>query len=278
MKSTLLSVTTALIVAALAVPSRADAPAAVATVAPSPAPTPDASAGTTQIEGGLTTDILGNNKGDWTSQYVTAMFSKPQSPSSYVTVSNNQRFGYTDVDFEGGVYIPTLTPNGTLELMAAASPQHNVLPAFNYLVGYDARAGGGMGYDLSTAGRIYNGTLSGSVNANIQTLGVNKYFGSDYVAVTTSFAKLSNVPGVATSYSAKVATYLPRDSFGATVSFGKDIENTGTAIAVYQSTGFDADELHWFSAKTALHAGLGFYNLAGAYGRFEVRLGLRQRI
>jgi hypothetical protein len=47
---------------------------------------------------------------------------------------------------------------------------------------------------------------------------------------------------------------------------------------VYHETTIDIDELHWFSHRIALHAGGEFDNLAGAYGRFEVRLGVRERI
>jgi YaiO family outer membrane protein len=296
MKSTLLLVAAFMLAAALAIPGQADEPlvapspstglapsltlAASATPAPQPSPaaTFNPLADSTEIEGGLTGDALSNNKGGWDSQYLTAMFSAPRSASTYVTASNNNRFGYNDADFEAGTYVPTATPHGTLELMAAVSPQHNILPSFNYLAGYDLRAGGGMGYDYSVAGRHYSGDVTGSLQATIQTVGVNKYFGNDYVDVSASFAKLSNVPGVATSYAAKWATYRANDSFSVTATLGKDIENTGNAIAVFQTTGVDADDLHWFSKKFAWHAGLGVYNLAGAYSRIEARFGIRERI
>jgi YaiO family outer membrane protein len=247
-------------------------PTSVPTPNPEPTPTP-----ALNIEGGASTDQLTNNRGTWNEQNLQAILTGKISACG--VAANDERFGYDDHWYEAGVYLPTNSPHGTVELLGGFSPEHNVLPGSQYGAGYDLREGGGFGYQATFTNRNYP-AINGDPAVNVQTgtLGFDKYFQDQRVAFFVNGANLSNVNGLAISYGGKWNLYAPNDTLNVGASLGRDVENTGTSIAVYHETTIDVDELHWLSHRVALHAGAEFDNLAGAYGRFEVRLGVRERI
>lgn len=239
-------------------------------------PMPSASPGVylIDIEAGGYQDQLSNSRGSWNDNYLLAIVRDPKSSFSvYALGSQDSRFGFRDHRFEFGVSAPTDGPHGTLSVYGAYSPEHNVLAQNEFGVGYDLRAGGGYGYQVALADRAYP-----SVNALIYTVGADRYFGNNRVAYVLSIAQLNNVPGVALSHTLRYSHYAAKDTINLGVTVGQDVENTGTRIAVYATPSVDLDVLHWTDPTTGVHIGLGFYNVAGAYGRFEVRLGLRKRI
>jgi YaiO family outer membrane protein len=226
-----------------------------------------------EVEAGAFTSAVSGNRGAWNGDYVAATARNANNDSLYARAGREDRFGSTDNTYEAGAY-ERIAPNAVLNLAAAFSPQHNVLPQNVLGGGIDLRAGGGYGFQAGYAARNYT-----AQRASILTAGADRYSGNTRVALVLTFAGLSNVSGIAMSETLQVARYLACDTLGASVSVGRDVENVGAPniVAVYPTTQFDVNDVHWFSPRTALNAGVGWYVLSGAYSRLEVRIALRQR-
>ena len=272
MRALHISVLVAVAVALSAAPSRADAPAMPATAA-TPAPTAPQGQDTVDLELGGSNDWLNAGRGMWHGSYALANFTSTSGFKAYAGALDTVRFGQDDSGYVVGIYVPTKTPHGTFNAEYGFSPQHNNLPATQWTAGYDLRLENGYGVQGSYDNRSYT-----TLDAQIWHAGFDKYFGDDRLAYSTSFAALSNVPGIAFSQTVSWSKTLPLDAVTVAANVGRDVENTGfNRIAVYDAASLTVDDVHWVDPHAAVHADVSYNSLAGAYQRFEVLLGLRLR-
>lgn len=226
------------------------------------------------VESGIADDTLTKNRGEWDEEYVNVVARDGNARSGYVRVADDSRFGENDPSYEAGTYI-AVTPGMTLNAIANISPTHQVLPGTSLEGGLDLSGNAGFDYSVEYAQRDF--TLS---DADVSTIGLSRYFGSDRLAATMNVAHLSNVPGLAVSEGLSFARYLACDSMSFSVSTGRDVESTGVGsnVAVYQANSYDINDLHWFTPHFALNVGGGWYLLVGAYSRFEIRIAVHERL
>ena len=223
---------------------------------------------------GSSTDTLTGNRGNWNEQYITLSSRDGAAHSSYGSITTDQRFGLTDITYEGGTYF-VLTPKLLASAVASFSPTHQVLPASTLQGAVDLRLAQGYGLQTSLAQRDYPSAV-----ADILTGGADHYIGNQHLSVTISAVNLSNVPGTAVSAGITYARTLRCDDVSFALSGGRDVENTGTGanVAICQTINYTANELHWLTPHTAISLGAGWYLLTGAYDRFEVHLAINERI
>lgn len=229
---------------------------------------------TLDVEAGSTTDSLTGNRGTWDEQYVSVNTRNGPGHAAYADVTTDQRFGLSDITYEGGWYVP-LAPKLLFDAVAAFSPTHQVLPDSALQAGLDLRAGNGYGYQTSYAQRNYPTAV-----ANIATVGADRYRGNHHFSMTLTAVHLSNAPGIAMSAGVAYTGYLRCDNLSFALSGGRDVENTGVGanVAIYQTISYTASDLHWFTPHTALAFGAGWYLLTGAYDRFELHVALHERL
>ena len=226
------------------------------------------------MEVGASNATLTKNRGNWSSSSLLLEERDGNRHSAYIRAADDLRFGQNDNDYEGGAYL-AVRPHVIVDLIGSFSPQHNILPASSLQGDLDLRAGGGYGYQAGYASRQYS-----TVGASIENLGMDRYFRDLRVAGTVTFARLTNVPGIALSEGVSMARYLPCDTENLALSTGRDVENVGIGAppAVYHSLTVFLGDTHRLSSRTGLDLGLGWYGLTGAYDRFEVRVALRERL
>jgi YaiO family outer membrane protein len=252
--------------------------AVVATLLATPAlaacPFTELPAKNVQVESGVTSDGLTNNRGEWNEQYLQAVARDGNQFSIYGRVADDQRFGTSDPSYESGIFTE-LGKHLIADLSGNFSPTHLVLPETIVSGGLDFRMAHGYGVQGHFAERTFP-----TQNAGITTVGFDRYAGQARVAVVLSFAQLSTVPGTALSETLVLARYLPCDNESVSFSNGRDVESTGvgSGLAVFKAIGYDLNDVHWISKRLALNIGAGWYLLIGAYNRFEVRIALRERL
>jgi YaiO family outer membrane protein len=234
----------------------------------------DPPAKTLTAQAGASTDTLTGNRGTWGEQYVSLTERDGTSHSAYAQVTTDQRFGLADTTYEGGSYFP-ITSRLLADVIASFSPTHQVLPETTLQGGLDLRAGQGYGYQAQYVQRNYSTAV-----ADIATGGADRYVGNQHFGVTVTSTHLSNVPGTALSAGVYYARYLHCDTVSLAASGGRDVENTGVGanVAIYQTINYTASDVHWFTPRTALSFGAGWYLLTGAYDRFELEMALHERI
>jgi YaiO family outer membrane protein len=223
---------------------------------------------------GSTTDTLTGNRGNWNEQYAVLSTRDAPSHASYASVTTDQRFGLSDITYEGATYF-LLAPNLNASAVLSFSPTHQVLPDSTLQGGLDLRLAHGDGVQADFTQRNYPGAV-----ADILTGGADRYTGNQHFGVSVTAVHLSNVPGTAMSAGLTYARTLRCDDLSLAVSGGRDVENTGVGanVAIYQTINYSANVQHWLTPYTAISLGAGWYLLTGAYDRFEVHLALNQRI
>jgi len=226
------------------------------------------------VEEDVSSSSLTQGRGSWQENSLIVESRDGNTHSFYASAADDVRFGERDADYEAGAYAP-IARHVIADVIAAFSPQHQVLPASSGQIDLDVRAGAGYGYQAGFATRNY-----ATVNASIQHLGVDRYFRDLRLAGNVTVAHLNNVPGLALSEGGSITRYLACDTENFSVSTGRDVENTGvgTQLAVYHSQTFYAGDLHRLSSHVGLLIGVGWYELTGAYNRLEIRFALRERI
>ncbi len=226
------------------------------------------------LQEGASAATLTKGRGNWSGASVLVVARDGNKRSAYVRAADDVRFGEDDNEYEAGTYL-AVTPHVIADLIGSFSPQHNVLPASSAQGDLDLRAGGGYGYQAGYATRQYT-----SVGASIEHVGMDRYFRDLRLAGTITFARLSNVPGIALSEGVSMARYLPCDTENFALSTGRDVENVGfgTPPAVYHSLSFSLGDTHRLSSRIGLAIAMGWYGLTGAYDRLEVRVALRERL
>lgn len=226
------------------------------------------------VEAGSTSDTLTDNKGTWNEQYLTIATHDGPARAAYAAVTTDQRFGLSDITYEGGAYV-RVAPKLTFDAIASFSPTHQVLPDSALQSGLDLRGGNGYGYQATYAQRNYPSAV-----ADIATIGADRYRGNRHFSVAVTAVHLSNVPGTAMSAGVTYTGYLRCDTLSFALSGGRDVENTGVGanVAIYQQISYSANDMHWFTPHTALAFGAGWYLLTGAYDRFELHVALHERL
>uniref|UniRef100_E6Q420 YaiO beta-barrel domain-containing protein n=1 Tax=mine drainage metagenome TaxID=410659 RepID=E6Q420_9ZZZZ len=226
------------------------------------------------VEEGASSAALTKGRGSWSSGSLLVLARDGNERSAYVRAADDVRFGQNDNEYEGGAYL-AVTPHVIADIIGSFSPQHNVLPASSAQGDLDFRSGAGYGYQMGYATRQYS-----TVGASIEHVGMNRYFRDLRLAGNITFARLSNVPGLALSEGVSLGRYLPCDTEDFSVSTGRDVENVafGAPPAVYHSLTFYLGDTHRLSSHVGLDMGIGWYGLTGAYDRFEVRFALRERL
>lgn len=227
---------------------------------------------TVSIETSATTDAV-TNHANWQEQALTIDSRDGDRRSFYGRVASDQRFGSTDRSYDAGAFSPLgLHLIGNLE--GSFSPTHAILPATTESGGLDWRTGGGYGYQAQYTQRNYT-----AQNAGIVSLAADHYVGVDRFAIGVTLAGVTAVPGIALTTHGTFARYFTCDEETFTVSGGRDVELTGAPgrVAVYKALSFDSNVVHWFTRNWGVSVGAGWDILTGAYDRFEVRVGLRER-
>ncbi len=226
------------------------------------------------IQEGASAATLTKGRGAWSGASLLVVARDGNTRSAYVRAADDVRFGENDNEYEAGTYL-AVRPHVIADLIGSFSPQHNVLPASSAQGDLDLRAGGGYGYQVGYATRQYT-----SLGAAIEHVGMDRYFRDLRFAGTLTFARLSDVPGIALSEGVSMARYLPCDTENISLSTGRDVENVGfgTPPAVYHSLSLYLGDTHRLSSRIGLAIGMGWYGLTGAYDRFEVRVALRERL
>ena len=226
-----------------------------------------------QVDTGATNATVSRGNPPWREQFVQAVVRDGNTHSVYLRAADDQRFGKTDPNYEGGVY-DKLAPNVIADLVAGFSPTHAFVPATMVGGGVDVRASRGYGVQAQYVERAYS-----TQNAGITTLGFDRYVGTAHLDVAFTGAVLSNVPGVALSERAGYDRSAGCDDETFVVSAGRDVESTGvkTNVAVYQAYSYNASDTHWMNPHLAWQFGAGWDVLVGAYSRLEFRVSLRER-
>lgn len=224
------------------------------------------------LEAGAAVDAVTNHS-DWQQQSLTLAERDGNRSSYYGRAASDTRFGATDPSYEAGGSA-SLGQHLYVNADGSFSPTHIILPATTEGGGLDWRTNGGFGYQAQFAARNYT-----TQNAGIVTLGTDMYAGANRYALGVTGAGVTGVPGVALTMHGSFARYLTCDQETFSIAGGRDVESTGVPgqIAVYKALSFDANAVHWFSEHFGINAGAGWYILAGAYNRFEVRIALRER-
>ena len=235
---------------------------------------PQPPAPVTELEGGTSSSAVSHNHGSWNRAYLLATLHNTSNGAIYAGAAREERFNSSDNAYEAGFY-QRIARNLTLTGSGTVSPQHDFLPENSLSGGLELRGGDGYGAQVGYTTRNYV-----DQRAQIVTTGIDRYAGNSRVGFVVSLAGLTNVTGVAMSETLQAAKYLPCDTAQASLSLGRDVENTGAVnqVAVYSTRSIDLNDIHWFSPRTALNAGVGWYVLTGAYARLEVRLAIRQRL
>lgn len=253
-----------------------------ATPAPAPTPLPGATPWPTQpqpfntvdLEAGGSNDWLNSGRGMWHGAYADLFYAATSGFKAYGGALNTVRFGQSDGGYYAGVYVPTKSPHGTLNVEYGFSPTHYNIPASYWQANYDLRLPDGFGVQAGYGNRSYT-----FENVPIWSGGFDKYFGDDRLAYRATFASISGTPGVGFSQTVTWNKTLPADYVTVAANVGRDIENTGfNHVAFYTTTVLVLDDVHWIDSRTAIHADVNYNSLAGAYQRSEVLLGLRVRL
>ncbi len=226
-----------------------------------------------QVDTGASNASVTRGNLPWREAFLQAVARDGNTRSMYVRAARDERFGATDLTYEGGAY-EKLAPNVLANVVAGFSPTHAVMPASQLGGGVDVRAADGYGVQAQYVERAYT-----SQNAGITTLGFDRYAGQAHFLVSFTGAVLSNVPGVALSERAGYQRTVGCDDESFAISAGRDVESTGvgTNVAVYQAYSYNASNTHWMNPRLAWQAGAGWDVLVGAYSRFEIRVMLRER-
>src|SRR6202007_3067870 len=99
------------------------------------------------------------NRGNWDEQYVTLVDRDGTAHSAYLRAADDTRFGQSDPSYEGGTYV-AVDPKLILNAIANFSPTHQVLADSTLQGGFDARTGGGYGYQAEYAQRNFSTTIA----------------------------------------------------------------------------------------------------------------------
>ncbi|MBV8720644.1 MAG: hypothetical protein JO277_00750, partial [Candidatus Eremiobacteraeota bacterium] len=142
------------------------------------------------------------------------------------------------------------------------------------IAGYDVRTGGGWGYQVGYVGRAFS-----SASAANYGFGVDRHWKRQRLGYFVQLASISNRSSVGVVQGLRWSTDLPADTVTLTTGAGRGVESTGrNRVAVHDTFGFDADDLHWLDPHTAIRADVGYFSVSRAYQRFLVLLGMRVRI
>lgn len=254
--------------------------AQVTPVIPLATPQPSPSPGTRQrptivdFEAGGSNSYLNHGKGRWESGYFNTVYEGPSGLKLHIDAVNEVRFGSSSDVYAGGADIPTGRPNGVLHLGYGVSTNNDVVPTSAVLAGYDLRTGGGWGYQFGYVGRDFS-----SATAANYGFGVDRHWDRQQLGYFVSLSTVSNKTGLGIVQGVRWSTYLPADTVTLTADAGRGAESTArNRVAIHDIVGFNADELHWLDAHTAIRLDAGYFSVSRAYQRFLVLMGLRVRV
>jgi YaiO family outer membrane protein len=226
------------------------------------------------LEAGGSNSYLNHGKGRWESGYFGTTFDTPSGIKVHLNALNDVRFGNSNDVYAIRTDIPTLRPNGTLDVGYAYSPRNDVLPTRAIFGGYDLRAGGGWGYQFGYAGRSFS-----SASADSYGFGIDRHWKRQRLGYFVSFSTVSNRTGLGIVQGVRWSTDLPDDTVTLTSSAGRGTESTGrNRVGIRDVFSFDADELHWLDARTGIRLNVGYVSVSPPYQRFFVLMGLRVRV
>jgi len=226
------------------------------------------------LEAGGSNSYLNEHEEKWETAYAEADFAAPSGFKLNFIAQNNVAFGESNASYALTTDVPTHVPNGILDAGYIYSPGNHVFPTVAWLIGYDLRTGGGYGYEFGYFDRSYS-----TASASNYAIGMDRQFRHQRLAYFASFATLSTRSGVGVVQGLRWSTDLPTDSVVVVTSAGRGIEATGrNTVAMHDLFGFDAADLHWLDARTAIRVDAGYFSVWGSYQRFFALVGLRVRL
>ncbi len=256
------------LVAALVIASVAVAPASTPTPTPAPTATPSI-----QVETGGSWANLTNGYGEWHSVHATGEW-KAGRHGDYVTFTEATRNGVTDPIYLAGAVFPA-SKQTILSLEGSFSPTHTFSPASTLAASFDHRLARGWGYQLGASHVTYP-----SLEADIESLGADRYFGHYRAAYQVSLVTLSNVAGLAMNQKLTLARFYGPDDEHSTslvVSAGRDVENVNGVVAVYPLYEIDLAGRYWLSRRVALVYDLFTLRQGALYHQTGLQVGIRER-
>lgn len=240
-----------------------------AAATPQPAPTPLAT-----LEAGGSSEQLSNGRGTWNNSYVTYVNRSAPRAAAYGMFSRETRFGKSDPQYLGGVYLP-VSANTIFNLELTFSPTHQVLAHHDISISLDHRLARGFGYTLGTARRSYPGLA-----VQGESVLVDRYWGSQRAAYTLSSVQLSNTGRWSFTHSVSYAYYYGAQALSqitVALSAGRDAENVGPGVLLSSVTSARVGGTHWLGPGWALTWDAATTTQGNAYSRSGIQLGLRRR-
>lgn len=241
-------------------------------VASASAPVPEPTATPSfQVETGETSAHLTNGYGEWHSVYATGEW-KVGRRASYVTFTEATRNGARDVIYLAGTVFPA-AQRTSLSLEGSFSSTHAFSPMSGLSASVDHRLMQGWGYQLGVRHLTYP-----SLEADIESLGADRYFGNYHASYQVSLVSLSNVTGPAVNHRLTLTRYYGPDDKHFTsfvVSGGRDVENVNGLVAVYPLFEVHLAGRYWLGPRAAIIYDLFTLRQGVLYHQTGLQIGIR---
>jgi YaiO family outer membrane protein len=234
-----------------------------------PEPTPQV-----EIELGGAYESLTNDAPDWQTYFFRFNRKFSSGQVLYGEAAVVRRFNQTDPGFMIGLYQPlTKSRRWSATFEVSGSPTHDVLPAFAFYGQLHRNFGSGW---VGSAGLRHSRYSEN--NANIGLFGVEKYIKAYRGAYTLYVAHL-NGSGTSASHVFRGDYYYgERNSIGAGLAFGQEIESVGNGEFI-RSDVFGVHLLgrHWFNQKWGMSYVALWQRQGSFYNRSGAQVGLLMR-
>ena len=227
-----------------------------------------------QVELGASYEHLSSGFPDWQSYFIRVNRKFTSGQTLYGTAAIVRRFGLTDQSLMAGLVQPLgKSRRWTATFEAAGSPRHQILPQLSFYGRLDRDFGKGW---VGNAGLRHSRYSTG--NVNLGTFGVEKYYRHYRAAYTLYVAHLSGGGNAASHLLQGNYYYGERNSVGAGVAFGEEIESVGPGQLIRTDVGdLNLNGRHWIDQKWGLSYVASWHRQGTLYTRSGAQLGLLYR-
>jgi len=228
----------------------------------------------TEIETGITADILDGTYDDWSSYYLSAEHEFENNFKIYSVITQTERFKLIDNEYLIGLFSP-ITPKWNIIFDTSFTPNNKVRPIWSSFVQLQRVFNDGWNAYLGFRKTKYTETDTQAINITLERYWKNFRFGYNLLESQVSGSAISpkslNSHTISSDY-----YYGNKNHIGIAITSGEELEYNGTAnppISDINSTVIRGR--YWFNSQWALNYATHYHMQGNFYTRYGYRIGLR---
>jgi len=223
-----------------------------------------------QLEAGTARENLDHGYEDWRSTYVEGAWEWAPRQVVYAQGRETERFGRTDREGLGGVYVP-LSERFLALIEGSVSPTHHVLPRWSLFGQVEAQIARGLSLQLGARHTEYQ-----QAGMNQGVLGGEYYFGNFRFLYTYYWSRLEGADPTGAQRAGLSYYYDDRSHVGLGGSAGDEAESQAPGVVILstvRSIGFSGR--HWLTRHWGLSWEIARTDVVDRYTRITLRAGVR---